>query len=290
MEKLDTLLRQINPYAESYMQMHELIQSNPTADVKMVFMENSEMDLRRYNAPTSKTEVAAIFVGDYGEPPPNRDICIYPKGEGCVNISPLNPCSDPMVYPLLFPRGEHGWSNLMEHVEERRSAKRTRVTQLQFYAYKLSVRSGFSILHSSGKLFQQYVVDAYVKTEGSRLNFIRLNQKDLRVELYRGLLDALATHASRNNVRIGKLIILPSSFQGSPRYMQQNYQDAMAMVRKFGRPDLFITFTCNPTWPEIVNALQGRERPENRPDIVVRVFKIKLSELLNDLKKKYSGS
>ncbi|GBL80634.1 hypothetical protein AVEN_240149-1 [Araneus ventricosus] len=200
----------------------------------MIFMEHPDLDIRRYNAPTSRTEVAAIFVGDDGELPANRDICIYPIGEGCKNISPLNQCNDPMVYPLLFPRGEQGWSNEMEHVEERRSAKRNRVTQLQFYAYRLSVRGGFSLLHSSGKLFQQYVVDAYVKTEGSRLNYIRLNQKDLRVEFYRGLLDALTTRASNNNLRVGKLVILPSSFQGSPRSMQQNYQDAMAMVRKFG--------------------------------------------------------
>ncbi|GBN67556.1 hypothetical protein AVEN_267496-1 [Araneus ventricosus] len=286
MEKLDALLRTINPYAESYLQMHQLIQWNPTVNVKMIFMEHPDLDMRRYNAPTSRTEVAAIFVGDDGESPANRDICIYPIGEGCKNISPLNQCNDPMVYPLLFPRGEQGWSNEMEHVEERRSAKRNRVTQLQFYAYRLSVRSGFSLLHSSGKLFQQYVVDAYVKTEGSRLNYIRLNQKDLRVEFYRGLLDALTTRASNNNLRVGKLVILPSSFQGSPRSMQQNYQDAMAMVRKFGRPDLFVTFTCNPSWPEILNAMQGRERPENRPDIVVRVFKMKLSELLDDLIKR----
>ncbi|GBN24309.1 hypothetical protein AVEN_89360-1 [Araneus ventricosus] len=185
MEKLDALLRTINPYAKSYLQMHQLIQSNPTVNVKMIFMEHPDLDMRRYNAPTSRTEVAAIFVGDDGEPPANRDICIYPIGEGCKNISPLNQCNDPMVYPLLFPRGEQGWSNGMEHVEERRSAKRNRVTQLQFYAYRLSVRNGFSLLHSSGKLFQQCVVDDYVKTEGSRLNYIRLNQKDLRVEFYR---------------------------------------------------------------------------------------------------------
>ncbi|GBM58420.1 hypothetical protein AVEN_63780-1 [Araneus ventricosus] len=124
MEKLDALLRTINPYAESCLQMHQLIQSNPTVNVKMIFMEHLDLDMRRYNAPTSRTEVAAIFVGDDGEPPANRDICIYPIGEGCKNISPLNQCNDPMVYPLLFPRGEQGWSNEMEHVEERRSAKR----------------------------------------------------------------------------------------------------------------------------------------------------------------------
>ncbi|GBO03346.1 hypothetical protein AVEN_171029-1 [Araneus ventricosus] len=188
-----------------------------------------------------------------------------------------------MTYPLLFPRGECSWNTGMEHVEERRTAKRTRVTQLQYYAYRLSQRNGFSILHNSGKLFQQYIVDAYVKTEGSRLHFLRQNQKDLRIELYRGLLDALECRAHNENIRTGKLIILPSSFQGSPRHMQQNYQDAMAMVRKFGKPDLFLTFTCNPSWSEILNSMEGVQRPEDRPDIIVRVFNMKLKELLEDI-------
>ncbi|GBN23436.1 hypothetical protein AVEN_118180-1 [Araneus ventricosus] len=267
-EKLDFMLREINPFAQSYLQMHRLVQEHPTTSVKMVFLEDKNLDMRRYNAPTLCTEVAAIFVGDNGEPPANRDICVYPVGNTCQSISPLNQCCDPMTYPLLFPRGECSWNTGMEHVEERRTAKRTRVTQLQYYAYRLSQRNGFSILHNSGKLFQQYIVDAYVKTEGSRLHFLRQNQKDLRIELYRGLLDALECRAHNENIRTGKLIILPSSFQGSPRHMQQNYQDAMAMVRKFGKPDLFLTFTCNPSWSEILNSMEGVQRPEDRPDII----------------------
>ncbi|GBN32486.1 hypothetical protein AVEN_89334-1 [Araneus ventricosus] len=66
MEKLDTLLRSINPFAESYLQMHQLIQSNPVLNVKMFFMEHPDLDLRRNNAPTSRTEAAVIFVGDDG--------------------------------------------------------------------------------------------------------------------------------------------------------------------------------------------------------------------------------
>ncbi|GBM37652.1 hypothetical protein AVEN_56141-1 [Araneus ventricosus] len=108
MEKLDALLRSINPFAESYLQIHQLIQSNLAVNVKLVFMEHRDLDLRRYNAPTSWTEVAAIFVGDDGEPPANRDICIYPIADSYKNISPRNQCSDPMVYPLLFPIGECG--------------------------------------------------------------------------------------------------------------------------------------------------------------------------------------
>ncbi|GBN74273.1 hypothetical protein AVEN_133494-1 [Araneus ventricosus] len=232
-EKLEFMLREINPFAQSDLQMYRLVQEHPTTSVKMVFLEDKNLDMRRYNAPTLCAEVAAIFVGDNGEPPANRDICVYPVGDTCQSISPLNQCCNPMTYPLLFPRDECSWNTGMEHVEERRTAKRTRVTQLQYYIYRLSQRNGFSILHNSGKLFQQYIVDAYVKTEGSRLHFLRQNQEDLRIELYRGLLDALDCRAHNENVRTGKLIILPSSFQGSPRHIQQNYQDAMAMVRKF---------------------------------------------------------
>ncbi|GBN63095.1 hypothetical protein AVEN_138096-1 [Araneus ventricosus] len=70
---------------------------------------------------------------------------------------------------------------------------------------------------------------------------------------------------------------------GSPRHMQQNYQDAMAMVRKFGNPDLFLTFTCNPSWSENLNSMEGVQRPEDQLDIIVRVFNMKLKELLEDI-------
>ncbi|CAF1361102.1 unnamed protein product [Rotaria sordida] len=42
-------------------------------------------------------------------------------------------------------------------------------------------------------------------------------------------MDHLANEAEIEGLRPGRVIILPSSFQGSPRAMQQNYQDAMAM-------------------------------------------------------------
>jgi len=57
---------------------------------------------------------------------------------------------------------------------------------------------------------------------------------------------------------VGQKMILPSSFQGSERAMGQLYQDAMARVRKFGKSDLFITFTYNPKWKEITDALLPR--------------------------------
>ena len=69
--------------------------------------------------------------------------------------------------------------------------------------------------------------------------------------------------------------------------MQQNYQDAMAIVRKYGEPDLFITFTCNPRWKEIEEQLFPGQTPSDKPDHIARVFKLKLNELIDDIIKKH---
>uniref|UniRef100_A0A0R0HRF0 ATP-dependent DNA helicase n=1 Tax=Glycine max TaxID=3847 RepID=A0A0R0HRF0_SOYBN len=49
----------------------------------------------------------------------------------------------------------------------------------------------------------------------------------------------------------GKRIILPSTFVGSPRYMDQLYFDGIDICSHVGFPNIFITFTYNPNWREI---------------------------------------
>ena len=142
-----------------------------------------------------------------------------------------------------------------------------------------------------------------------RLNFFRseTDQDKIRAELYgelEGLLDDDTVRAEFSLNKQGKRIILPSSFIGGPRNMSQLYQDAMALIRKHGRPDLFITFTCNPKWPELCkleyqlgNILitkfmlykyinSKNHLGHDRPDLCSRVFNIKLKALMNDLTKK----
>ncbi|CAF4254422.1 unnamed protein product [Rotaria sp. Silwood2] len=193
--------------------------------LRMIFDINHGIhDRRLYNVPTAN-EVAAVFVGEDSEIPTYQHIAIHPRG----------------------------WYPEWEKIDQSRN--RRRVSMLQFYSYRLAIRPTFSAIHYGGKLFQQYIVNAYVKTEQNRLAFHRQNQKALRVELYQGLMDHLANEAEIEGLRPGRVIILPSSFQESPRAMQQNYQDAMTIVQKYGKPDLFITFTCNPTWREIEEQL-----------------------------------
>ncbi|CDY56895.1 BnaCnng31320D [Brassica napus] len=82
----------------------------------------------------------------------------------------------------------------------------------------------------------------------------------------------------------GSRLLLPASFTGGPRYMKNMYLDAMAICRHIGFPDLFITFTCNPKWPEVTRYLQPRKlAAEDRPEILCRLFKIKLKSLMTDL-------
>jgi len=69
--------------------------------------------------------------------------------------------------------------------------------------------------------------------------------------------------------------------------MKQLYQDAMAICRHYGKPDLFLTFTCNAKWEEIQHELLPGQKATDRPGLVARVFRLKLKSLLDDLLKKH---
>jgi hypothetical protein len=101
------------------------------------------------------------------------------------------------------------------------------------------------------------------------------------MDVLQGITDAVADGTPLKDV--GKSTILPSSFTGGPRYMQQLYHDAMAIVRSHSKPDLFITMTCNPRWPEITENIRPGQTAQDRPDLVARIFRLKLSALLNNI-------
>ena len=123
----------------------------------------------------------------------------------------------------------------------------------------------------------------YTVIKQTRLNYLKYNQKQIRAELYNGLQDAMISGDRTTNV--GQRIILPSSFTGGPRQMHKLYQDGMAIVRVFGKPDLFITITCNPKWPEIQNALLLGQTAQDRPELISHVFNMKLKAIFNDILK-----
>ena len=127
-------------------------------------------------------------------------------------------------------------------------------------------------------------MDIWLNCVTQNLNYLRVNNRDLRRESFQGLCDAMDREENLDNV--GAKIILPASFQGSPRHYQMLYQDALAIVNKCGRPTLLVTITCNAKWPEIQEELARQPAGTasiDRPDIVSRVFKMKLKAMLTDI-------
>ena len=63
----------------------------------------------------------------------------------------------------------------------------------------------------------------------------------------------------------------------------------MAITHYYGNLDLFITFTCNAQWPEIVNAFKDDvgTQSENKPMVVARVFRMQLALLKADFNKSH---
>ncbi|PKK66031.1 hypothetical protein RhiirC2_807898, partial [Rhizophagus irregularis] len=169
LQNLQNMLDPINPYIQTFQQTRDIFQTSETSNVSMVIYSDRTQDLHRYNTPTS-SDIAALMIGDgHDIEPLNRDILLRSYEGGLQRISELHPSYDPLHYILLFPKGDDGWH---ADIPLAGSTLRTRVTQMQFYSYRLQIRNG-DWIQSAGRLYQQYIVDQYAKIEQNRLNYLR---------------------------------------------------------------------------------------------------------------------
>ncbi|KAH7702762.1 hypothetical protein AAVH_28820, partial [Aphelenchoides avenae] len=191
-EKLDTVLRRVNPFVEAYRMMKEVIEQQraeleqrerslgsrrpvPEPEVRLVFCPRSQQDPQTYNTAT-RNEVVAIFATDADGQVPEAYITVHERGRE------VRACAD------------------------------------------------------------AYDVQAFLQAA-----------------------------AVEQNANVGTAVILPASFIGSPRFWRNNFEDAMAIMRAHGVPDIFVTMTCNASWPEITD--------------VINLFDLKKDALLREVKK-----
>nr|GEV14580.1 hypothetical protein CTI12_AA123990 [Tanacetum cinerariifolium] len=209
-------------------------------------------NLRQYNALTV-AEVATLITNDFRDGDHIRDIIINTKDGWPKRISELYPSYIVLQYPLLFPYGEDGYHDKIPYHRNTGTRKTNKdyITKKEYYAYVIQYRQNQgTTLHKVRSLFQQYLVDAYTTIEEQRLSWKRNNEYTLGVDLYHNVCDTI-TRGDTNAAGLGKRIMLPYTFIGGPRYMMQNYQDVVALSQAYGNPNMFITFTSNPKWPEI---------------------------------------
>ena len=286
--QLNEMLRQSNPYLQSFLAVHEMVDQgliNPQEVQMAIHADKHPSEAHRglYNGPNPNSELAIIMPG-LGEEPTSRMVVLQHRNPNQENLglrvlNETHRSYDPLQYVLLAPHGTDGWH--LEIPSVRPGRYRQAVSALEFYRFRIQKRDEFNPLLYGGRLFQQYLTDMWAKIESSRIDWHSRNQDKLRTDLYRGLVDAIA---SGDGDKAGRRVILPSSFTGGPRHMMGLYQDAMAIVRKFGKPHLFVTFTCNPMWPEIKKALEQGQMAVDRGDIVSRLFSLKKDALMDDIR------
>eukprot|EP00808_Paulinella_micropora_P031451 g49062.t1 len=188
-----------------------------------------------------------------------------------ITINASHADYDPLVYVLFCPSGTGlGFHTRINYNnQDNRPFRRGFISCLNYYRYRIYFRdenklypghesyvhiedperrsgSITDILYLGRSLWQQFLVDQYCKIQDRRLDF------------------------ERNNPIV------------SERYM-----NAMSIVRLLGRPSLFITMTAkfNPNWQEIQDALKPGQTPNDRPDIVQRVFEMKVKQLIKAITK-----
>ncbi|XP_028102307.1 uncharacterized protein LOC114301563 [Camellia sinensis] len=204
----------------------------------------SSTDRQWYNLPTTD-EIVVVIPGDGTKVSGMRDVILHLQGNNeLMQINECHPAYLPLHYVLLFP---HEYSTILR----------------------------------AGKLFQEFLVDAWAATEQNRLTYYKLNQGKFRTELYQDLTDIDPNDLQPN--QIGQRFVLPSSFPGGPRHMFKIFQDSMAITRYNQHPDIFLTMTANPNWPEITSALLPHQKPIDRPDLIARVFELKRKCLMKEI-------
>ena len=277
--ELQTMLHTYNPYVEQFKLVEEQLQDQTKDDVlefEVDFIEAASNDPHVYNKPHA-SEVMAV-VDDREDPKEKRGLRLLARNRvDCrkpVTIWDNSPMYEPLHFVLLYPWGTPGWHTGMG------------LTPLQYGAYWLHDRAdAHADFTKGGRLFQEWVLDTYVKVERQRLNYLKTDE--FRRKMRRSVLGPLrqaVAHGRRKGSEAGiEAAEVPASHIGSRAYFRKKRYDAYALARAFGNPSLFITMTCNPNWPEIQRELTQGQTAQDRPDIVSRVFHAKLRQLKDDL-------
>ncbi|CAI9298597.1 unnamed protein product [Lactuca saligna] len=266
-------------------------------DYRIILKTIPTQDQRVYNKP-EVAQVAAMWVegeenGEHGK----RNIEVRTHSNIPKSVEYYYGCYDPLQYPLMFPFGELGCH---QHIPKKSANEQTHNRIVTCSAESLISPMGMtnvddllhmeeSVMTRSSETAKYVSVREYyaykLQIQTQRLAFYRTQQHELRQEFLQGVVDALAS-GETNASTIGRRVVLPANFIGGPRNMRRKYIDAMALVQKFGKPDIFLTLTCNPNWPEIRQHMMIQEETQNRADLIVRVFHAKLEQFKKEILKK----
>jgi hypothetical protein len=231
---------------------------------------------------TCESDIMGMQMGAMVAAPGSRAIILQKQSGDVAVISDGHQLYHTLAYPLLFPTGQAGWHSRMQRFD-RDTNEAHNVSLTDYMRHLLMHRATPTHVQLCERLSLEYYCDAWAQVEARAAMFHRMPTQQARYRVGRkcAVEDQLASEGDVSDASVP--MILPSSFVGSSKWYHMLYLDAMALPRRYHKPDLFITMTCNPNWPEIKSSLPQGSHWRFHPDIVARVFYLKFMELMKDL-------
>jgi len=275
--ELQAMLHECNSFVKVFQSVHERVAEQDEGDVVEFEVKYIENDTKVYNKPQASELM--VVVDDHERSKEKRGLRLLARNrvncKKAVTIWDCNPSYEPLHFVMLYPRGTEGWhSDLGLTTQE--------YATYWLHERPIDVHANFT---KAGRLFQEWILDTYVKMERRRINYFKtaqFNRRRRRSALK--LLQKEVRQGQRSGSEAGREAMeVPSKHIGSHAYFRKKRFDAFALARAFGNPSLFVTMTCNPQWPEIERELLPGQAVEDRPDIVSRVFHMKMQQLKDDI-------
>ena len=269
--KIGQLLHDCNHLSRSYAQLYQ---------------SAKDFHLKLEWTPMNRS-ISAVVEKATASVPRERQVFVQKLQEnqhGSIGI--LSPLYEPLQYPLLYFHGTGGW----QHEMKSDSDNKVKISQIDYYRHlflsQKEAGSDFNRFQLLGRLLNEWFVDMFSRTEDQRLNWIRHNQP--KIVRRSDASDTVNVDGIPEGHRPGR-IFLPKSFPGSRLYQLRLLSDALAIVSRRGKPTIFLTFTCNPNWPEVKAQLAPGQIASDRPDVLCAVFHEYLSKLLKELRARFGA-
>jgi hypothetical protein len=268
LQSLHHLFLQHNPLAQLFKQASHAAANIDNADNQSLgFTWQDSEDMASFQVG------AVVEVGAF-----HRQIVVDIKNGRFKAISDGHPLYHALAYPLLFPTGFRGWHPHLEFNERK-------ISLTEYGRFLLMHRDTPTHVQRCQRLSLEFYCDLFAQVEARNIAFHR--QAVQQAKYMKASARAIIDQVRADNAHVdGTPVVLPSSFPNSPRYYHNLYLDAVALPRRFGKPDLFITMTANPAWREISESIPVGSHWTHHQDVVARVFYLKFKALMDVVVKK----
>ncbi|CAG9860880.1 unnamed protein product [Phyllotreta striolata] len=223
LKEITCFLERVNPFIKDFRRLA----LEPSEKAHLVF----ECTTRRRAGPIlgeqpQSTEVAAV-ISLIDEPNDPRQICIWKNGEGKRQLNVFHPIMEPFQYPLLYPRGELGWTINMK---DNQGGK---LSQLKYIRCLLLSQERFTAFNKLSETWCQQNPTTAAMRMATAAEVIDANELNKQRQEVRQ--NAQDDETIRGEGFVAGRIYLPCSFTGGPRYMKIKYMNAMTLVERLDK-------------------------------------------------------